>query len=68
MDIRRFRLLRLQEVLKVCGISKALVYDKIRQGTFPKPLRVGSRGARWREDEIRAWIESLPLASEENLD
>lgn len=51
------RLLRLPEVLKVLPISRSLLYSRIKDGTFPKPLKFGDRISLWPESEIRDLIE-----------
>ncbi|WAJ29950.1 helix-turn-helix transcriptional regulator [Antarcticirhabdus aurantiaca] len=56
------RLLRLREVQQKLGISRGAVYDRMANGTLPRPLQVGPGTVRWRESEIDAWIESLPRA------
>ena len=65
MDMEYPQLLRLDEVTRLCGVSKSFVYREMAAGRFPRPLRVGRRAARWKLSEILAWIESRPLASQE---
>ncbi len=57
--------LRLDEVLKLCAVSKAFVYREMRAGRFPRPVRIGRRAVRWRLHEVVKWMESRPSASEE---
>ena len=45
-------LIRLDEVLRICGASKAHVYRLVEKGEFPAPVRVGPRAARWRLHDI----------------
>lgn len=49
------RLLRMPQVLDRVGLKKTVVYDRIKSGTFPKPVKLGS-ASRWPENEIDAWI------------
>ena len=58
------RILRRQEVLRTCGISRSSLYEMIGEGTFPVPVRIAKRSVGWRESDIREWMESRPLASE----
>lgn len=53
---RSDRLLRRREVEKRCGLATATIYRKMRDGTFPKPIKVGARAVRWHESEIEQWI------------
>lgn len=47
------------EDLKAKGIrlSKSQRYNLIRQGLFPKPIKIGSRSVAWPETEIEAWLQ-----------
>ena len=61
------RLIKMEEVLRVCCISRATLYRRLAGGEFPAPVRVGPRAARWRASDITAWLEDLPVAAESNL-
>lgn len=37
------RFLRLKEVLAICGKSRSSVYDTIKKGDFPKPVKLSGR-------------------------
>jgi len=50
------RLLRLPTVIERCGIGRSLIYRKIAEGTFPKPIRLGGRAVAWPEAEVTGWI------------
>ena len=52
------RLMRLKEVLELTSLRRATRYNKIREGTFPRQVRISARGAAWREAAIRAWLEN----------
>ena len=56
------RLLRLPAVLALTGLKKSSIYAKSQKGTFPKPVRLGSRAVAWRSDEVHQWIDDLPRA------
>lgn len=60
MPPTRQRLLRLPEVLERVGLSKSTLYARIRNGTFPKPVHLGTISA-WVEREISEWIEDQVL-------
>lgn len=59
---RPARLLRLPEVLARTGLGKSSVYAGMAAGTFPTPVRLGTRGVAWRESEIDLWAQSLETA------
>ena len=60
------RLIRLDEVLRICGVSKAHVYRLVAKGEFPTPVRVGPRAARWKLSDVLEWMDGLPIATEAN--
>ena len=61
------RLVKIEEVLRVCCISRATLYRRLAEGEFPAPVHVGPRVARWRVSDINSWLEALPDAAESNL-
>jgi prophage regulatory protein len=57
------RLLRLSEVRTRTALARTTIYRKMREGSFPEPLKVGVRAVRWLESEIDSWLSSRPRAS-----
>lgn len=55
-------LLRLAQVIKICGLKKSSIYDRMKKGTFPKSVRLGPKSVAWRSDELEKWIDELPRA------
>lgn len=51
-------LMRRADVERETGLSKTTIYDRIRQGTFPKPVSIGSAAVRWRLRDIEEWLAS----------
>ena len=49
-------MLKLKDVAKICGISKATIYRRINAGKFPKPVPVSDQAMRWRWADIERWI------------
>ena len=56
-------LLRLSEVRTRTALARTTIYRKMREGSFPEPLKVGVRAVRWRESEIEDWLASRPRAT-----
>lgn len=50
------RILRLDEVEAKSGFKRAHIYNLIKVGKFPKPLRLGVRAIGWDSVEIDQWI------------
>ncbi len=60
MSTDRDVLLTRREVERRTGLSRSTLYRKMREGTFPVPLKVSERAVRWRESDIRAYVDSRP--------
>ena len=49
-------ILRRKQVVDRTGICLSSIYNFIADGTFPKPINLGSRSVGWLENEINEWI------------
>jgi prophage regulatory protein len=56
------RLIKLPEVLKMSGLSRTALYERIRAGDFPTPVKLSERSVAWLQSEVNAWIEDKVLA------
>lgn len=56
-------ILRLKQVLPRVGLSRSTIYQRIADGTFPKPVNLGSRAVGWLESEIDNWLAQRVEAS-----
>lgn len=45
------RLLRLPDVLRITGMGRNTVYTRIKEGTFPKQVKIGPKSVAWRQSE-----------------
>ena len=54
------RLVRINSVIKLTGLSKSYVYDLCKRGVFPRSIQLvpGGTSVAWLESEIQEWIES----------
>jgi prophage regulatory protein len=48
------RFIRLKEVVDICK-SRASIYDAIKKGEFPKPVKLGARSSAWIKSEVEQW-------------
>lgn len=55
-------LLRIDDVLRLTGLSRSTVYRLVREGTFPAPLKLSVQSVAWRADALQAWMEARPQA------
>lgn len=52
------KLLKRPEVLDRIGIRSTKLYQMVRSGQFPKPVRLSSKAHAWPEHEIDEWIQA----------
>lgn len=51
-------LLGMDRVTRVTGLGKSWIYDRVNDGSFPKPIKVGRRTL-WVHSEVQAWLRSF---------
>jgi len=49
-------ILRRPQVEQRTGLSRSTLYQYIKDGNFPKPVRLGLRAVGWLESDIGDWI------------
>lgn len=57
-------ILKINEVVQKCNLSRATIYKKIKEGTFPKQIKLSERSSGWLESEVDEWIQSRIKARE----
>ncbi|MBL6930570.1 MAG: AlpA family phage regulatory protein [Rhodospirillales bacterium] len=61
------KLLKINDVIELSGLSRSSVYALAQQNKFPKPLKQSERSSAWVEDEIKEWIaERIKERNESN--
>jgi prophage regulatory protein len=53
------RIMRLNEVKAVTGLSKTTIYRFEKEGRFPSRVSLGERSVGWFEDDIEGFLISL---------
>jgi prophage regulatory protein len=61
------RLLRLPEVLRLAGISRATLWRLEREGLFPRRVQIAANIVGWSERAVLTWKADLPSAEEKDL-
>ncbi len=51
--------MRLHEVLKVFPVSKSTWWAGVKDGRYPKPIKLGPKMTAWRVEDIRKLIASI---------
>jgi prophage regulatory protein len=58
------RLLRVQQVEAATGFRRSWIYEMVRRGQFPPPVKLG-RSSAWIEAEVEAYIDAQIRANRE---
>ena len=59
---RRDRILRDEAIRDRTGLSRTTRWRLIRDGKFPKPVKLTEHAIGWRESAIEAWLASREAA------
>lgn len=51
-------ILKLHEVAELLKVCKSQVYNLVKQGYLPKPIKIGKRGSGWLQSDIDSWFKS----------
>lgn len=56
---------RAKPLAKSLGIGVSTLWDWVRCGKFPKPLKLGANLTAWRADEVHDWLDKRQRFDEE---
>ena len=59
------KILRIKDVAQVVGLGKTTIWQRIREGQFPRPVKLGGRDSRavgWRQGDIERWLSEREVA------
>jgi len=64
-------ILRRTQVEREVGLKRSTIYQRMQDGTFPLPIRLGERAVGWRASDIELFLENpagyrRPVADEES--
>lgn len=48
-------LIRLPEVMAICALSRSGIYERVKNGTFPAPVKLDGRPSAWIKQEVQQW-------------
>ncbi len=51
------RIIRLQELKTLAGLSSATIWRKEKENTFPKRRKISKRAVGWMLSEVSQWID-----------
>lgn len=55
--------LRRPAVEEITGLSRTTIYEMMKRGQFPRPVRITGKAVAWPESVIVAWLASRPIAA-----
>ena len=50
------KILRINEVTNLTGLSKSSIYKQVRQNQFPQSIKLTDRATGWDSREVEKWI------------
>ncbi|MDZ3990395.1 AlpA family transcriptional regulator [Pseudomonas sp. Teo4] len=53
------RFMRIDEVISVTGLARNTIYRRMREGTFPRQVRLGPNSVAWLQSTISEWMSSV---------
>ena len=63
MDIQQNKqipkFLRAPQVLEIIPVSKSTLWERVKTGRFPKPIKLSPGVTVWRAEDIQAYIEGV---------
>ncbi|QXI49183.1 AlpA family transcriptional regulator [Pseudomonas anuradhapurensis] len=57
------RFMRIDEVISVTGLARNTIYRRMREGTFPRQVRLGPNSVAWLQSSISGWMTSVVESS-----
>ena len=51
-------ILRIGTVAERIGLARPTIYRMVKDGEFPRPIKITTRAVGWRESDLVAWIAS----------
>jgi len=55
-------LIDIKETAKMVGLSRSTINSKVREKTFPLPVKISERRIMFKTQEIIDWVDKLPRA------
>ena len=52
------KLLRLNDVILQVGMKRSWIFQQVKDGNFPKPIKLSARAVAWYASDIEDWIKS----------
>lgn len=57
-------LLTVKTVMAQTGLGRSTIHNKVKDGTFPAPIKLSARCVRWHSEAIQQWIQALATSAQ----
>lgn len=57
------KILRQKQVQSQTALSRSTIYARMKEGTFPQSIKIGTRSVRWLKSDIDQFIENCVAQS-----
>ena len=52
------KIYRVNKVLEKTGLPKSTLYAKMKDGDFPRPIKLGKRAVGWKCKDVQNWLDA----------
>ena len=63
IEAHPLRIVRLPEVQTLTGLSKTVIYRRMKRGEFPTAVDLGGRAVGWRISDVTNWLATRERAA-----
>jgi prophage regulatory protein len=50
--------IRIKEIMRITGLKRTAIYDGVKKGEFPAPIKLGRKASGWNLDEVEEWQDA----------
>jgi len=54
-----YRFLSVQQVKAIVSLSVSTIWERAKQGTFPRPHKLGDKITRWKSTDVQQWMDEI---------
>ena len=67
MANKKLRIMRRPEVEQITGLGRAAIYDQVKKGKFPAPIKLSVRSVGWLQGDVQDWIAERVRVSQKEV-
>lgn len=61
--IEEVEFIKLPEVRRITGMGTTFIYEKAKQGEFPRQVKLGTKSVAWIRAEVQEWANAQIAAA-----